>query len=217
MTRKAACQHQPVAAALCVDAGVQELNEMTIGRTDDPENPFCAAAFEAASLLGAGSRTPSGPADMAPRQKGRTHDRNRSARQISHFSLASKGPSTHGTEGMAFRGAQANMFDPFDLAWPKLASTLYLTAVGALFAAHIAGFHAIRDTFAAALAYCSRPIRSLAGHTFSLYLFHVPIITFLVAASPRPVGRWQTRCAILLLTPAAVSALARISEDRKDE
>jgi hypothetical protein len=99
MTRKAACQHQPVTAALCVDAGVQELNEMTIGRTDDPENPFCAAAFEAASLLGAGSRTPSGPADMAPRQKGRTHDRNRSARQISHFSLASKGPSTHGTEG----------------------------------------------------------------------------------------------------------------------
>jgi hypothetical protein len=92
MTRKAACQHQPVTAALCVDAGVQELNEMTIGRTDDPENPFCAAAFEAASLLGAGSRTPSGPADMAPRQKGRTHDRNRSARQISHFSLASKGP-----------------------------------------------------------------------------------------------------------------------------
>ena len=92
MTRGAACQDQPVTAALCVDAGVQELNEMTIGRTDDPENPFRAAAFEAASLLGAGSRTPSGPADMAPRHKGRTHDRNRPARQISHFSLASKGP-----------------------------------------------------------------------------------------------------------------------------
>jgi hypothetical protein len=100
MTRGAAGQHRPVTAALCVDAGVQELNEMTIGRSDDPENPFRAAAFEAASLFGAGSRTPSGPADMAPRQKGRTHDRNRPARQISHFSLASKGPSTHGTEGI---------------------------------------------------------------------------------------------------------------------
>ena len=47
-----------------VDAGVKELNEMTIGRTDDPENPFGAPALEAALLLGAGSRTPSGPADM---------------------------------------------------------------------------------------------------------------------------------------------------------
>jgi DDE family transposase len=73
---------------------VKELNEMTIGRTDDPKNPFCAAAFEVVSLLGSGSRTPSGPADMAPRRKGRTHDRNRHTRQISHFSLASKGPST---------------------------------------------------------------------------------------------------------------------------
>jgi hypothetical protein len=33
---------------LRVDAGMKELNEMTIGRTDDPENPFGAPAFEAA-------------------------------------------------------------------------------------------------------------------------------------------------------------------------
>ncbi len=42
---------------------------MTIGRTDDPQNPFRAMAFEAASLFGSGSRTPSGPAVMAPRQQ----------------------------------------------------------------------------------------------------------------------------------------------------
>ncbi len=29
-----------------VDAGMKELNEMTIGRTDDPENPFGAQAFK---------------------------------------------------------------------------------------------------------------------------------------------------------------------------
>jgi hypothetical protein len=52
-----------------VAAGMKELNEMTIGRTDDPENPFCAMAFEAASLFGIGSRTPSGPAVMAPHQQ----------------------------------------------------------------------------------------------------------------------------------------------------
>jgi hypothetical protein len=48
-----------------VDAGVKELNEMTIGRTDDPENPFGAQAFEAARVFGTGSRTPSGPAVMS--------------------------------------------------------------------------------------------------------------------------------------------------------
>ena len=42
---------------------------MTIGRTDDPENPVSVPAFEAAKLFGTGSRTPSGPADMVPRQQ----------------------------------------------------------------------------------------------------------------------------------------------------
>jgi hypothetical protein len=48
---------------------MKELNEMTIGRTDDPENPLSVPAFEVAKLFGAGSRIPSGPADMVPRQQ----------------------------------------------------------------------------------------------------------------------------------------------------
>jgi hypothetical protein len=48
---------------------MKELNEMTIGRTDDPENPISVPAFEAAKLFGAGSRIPSGPADMVPRRQ----------------------------------------------------------------------------------------------------------------------------------------------------
>src|SRR5271156_3419467 len=48
---------------------MKELNEMTIGRTDDPKNPISVPAFEAAKLFGSGSRNPSGPADMVPRQK----------------------------------------------------------------------------------------------------------------------------------------------------
>src|SRR5215469_7102535 len=68
---------------------------MTIGRTEDPVNPLGATAYEAASVFGSGSRIPSGPAVTAPRRQGRTHDRNRLARQPSHFSLASEGPSTH--------------------------------------------------------------------------------------------------------------------------
>jgi hypothetical protein len=33
-------------------AGVTELNEVTIGRIDDPENPFCVTAIKVAFLLG---------------------------------------------------------------------------------------------------------------------------------------------------------------------
>src|SRR4051794_25696798 len=51
-----------------VDAGMKELNEMTIGRTDDPENPSRVTASKAATLFGTGSRTPSGPAVVMPRQ-----------------------------------------------------------------------------------------------------------------------------------------------------
>jgi hypothetical protein len=78
-----------------VDAGVKELNEMTIGRTDDPENLFGAPAFEAAEVFGFGSRIPSRPAVMEPRPQGRTHDRNRPARQNSHFSFCVRGGRPH--------------------------------------------------------------------------------------------------------------------------
>ena len=81
-----------------VDAGVKELNEMTIGRTDDPENPLRAMAFEAASLFGTGSRTPSGPAVMVPRQQAGHMIAIDTARQNLIFALASEGPSTQGTE-----------------------------------------------------------------------------------------------------------------------
>ena len=72
---------------------------MTIGRTDDPENPLRATAFKAASLFGTGSRTPSGPAVMAPRQQAGHMIAIDPPVRLLIFSLASKGPSTHGTEG----------------------------------------------------------------------------------------------------------------------
>lgn len=50
-------------------AGVEELNEMTIGRTDDPGNPSHAPAVQAALVFASGSRNPSGPAASVPRQQ----------------------------------------------------------------------------------------------------------------------------------------------------
>ncbi len=69
MTRATAGRQSSKTARTRVDAGVKELNEMTIGRTDDPENPFGAKAFKAAFMFGLGSRTPSGPAAVMPRNR----------------------------------------------------------------------------------------------------------------------------------------------------
>jgi len=94
MTRATAGRQSSKTARTRVDAGVKELNEMTIGRTDDPDNPFRTTAFEAALLLGAGSRTPSGPAVMMPRQQAGHMIAIDPPVRILIEALESKGPST---------------------------------------------------------------------------------------------------------------------------
>jgi hypothetical protein len=83
-----------------VDAGVEELNEMTIGRTHDPENPLSVPAFEAAKVFGTGSRTPSGPADVVPRQQAGHMIAIDPLVRILFEALASEGPSTHDAKGI---------------------------------------------------------------------------------------------------------------------
>src|SRR5271170_5119928 len=95
MTRATAGRQSSKTARTRVDAGVKELNEMTIGRTDDPENPFGAQAFEAAFMFGLGSRTPSGPAAVLPRQQAGHMIAIDPPVRILIYSLASEGPSTH--------------------------------------------------------------------------------------------------------------------------
>ena len=67
-----------------VDAGMKELNEMTIGRTDDPENPFGARLSKPPQCLGLDRGPHLGQRSRAA-STGRTHDRNRPARQTSHL------------------------------------------------------------------------------------------------------------------------------------
>ena len=94
MTRGAGCRHRRSPPEPRVDAGMKELNEMTIGRTDDPENPF-GAGFRSRLFVWDWIADPIWASGHDAASTGRTHDRNRPARQNSHFSLASEGPSTH--------------------------------------------------------------------------------------------------------------------------
>ncbi len=103
MTRATAGRQSSKTARTRVDAGVKELNEMmTIGRTDDPENPFGAQAFKAAFVFGFGSRTPSGPATVLPRQQAGHMIAIDPPVRILIFSLASEGPSTHAPRRLRF-------------------------------------------------------------------------------------------------------------------
>jgi len=98
MTRVAEAGVRRLPPEACVDAGMKELNEMTIGRTDDPENPPDSPAFEAATLFGTGSRTPSGPAVMTPRQQAGHMIALDLPVRILVEALAFEGPSTHESE-----------------------------------------------------------------------------------------------------------------------
>jgi len=87
--------------------------------------------------------------------------------------------------------------------------------VGGLFALHLLGFCAVPAPFASLLLRCERPIRWIAGATFTLYLFHVPLLHAVVALAPWPAGTWPTRALVFIGVPLLVLALAEVTERRK--
>ena len=107
------------------------------------------------------------------------------------------------------------MYDAFALDRARLGDYAQDYLVGLLFAAGLVGFASQPGTCAALLARLERPVRWLAGATFALYLFHLPLMRFLVAASPWDASAWATRAAVLLGVPLLVLALAEATERRK--
>lgn len=77
----------------------EELNEMTIGRNDDPENPISVPAFETVKLFGTGPRFPSGPADIVPHQQAEHMPAVDPLVKFLIHALEPKGPSTRARLG----------------------------------------------------------------------------------------------------------------------
>jgi peptidoglycan/LPS O-acetylase OafA/YrhL len=117
-----------------------------------------------------------------------------------------------GYEAWAYRhGRLVNPLQGF-LRRPELAQDY---VVGGLFAASLVAFRAISPTYTALLGRFARPIRWVAGASFSLYLFHLPVAQFLTTQLPCPPGSWTSRVTIIGGTLVIVFGLAEVTERRK--
>lgn len=78
------------------------------------------------------------------------------------------------------------------LAWVIRDSNISHDAVVALaFGLHLWGLNALAGAVPGWLAPLERPIRWLAGATFTIYLFHMPLSRFLLALLPAEPGPWS--------------------------
>lgn len=88
--------------------------------------------------------------------------------------------------------------------------------VGALFAFHLAGFVWASTAFSALLNPCRVQIRWLAGATFTIYLFHIPVAQFLSTIVPWSPADWRTRFAMFGGTLALMFVIAHFTERKKE-
>ncbi len=90
----------------------------------------------------------------------------------------------------------------------------YLLAL--LIGAHFLGLRCIAHRFAVVLQGAARPIRTAAGLTFSIYLYHLPLVflaAIVLADMPRGGGRFAVIVALVLLV---IAPLGLLTEQRKE-
>lgn len=104
-------------------------------------------------------------------------------------------------------------FAPDLLMMPQITDR-YVT--GILVAIHLVGFSVIGAAFIRPLAALATPIRWLAGATFTIYLFHLPLAQLLASIVPWPPEAWQTRLVMLGGSLLIMLAIAEFTERRKD-
>lgn len=88
--------------------------------------------------------------------------------------------------------------------------------VAAVFVAHIVGFNASARWLTPLLSRIAVPVRWLAGASFSLYLLHYPIVTFLFACMPWPGEDPRSRFIGFACTLAFVFLVASFTERQKN-
>jgi peptidoglycan/LPS O-acetylase OafA/YrhL len=91
----------------------------------------------------------------------------------------------------------------------------YYYALGGLISLNFIGFSIMSQVISDFAARIAKPVRWLAGATFTFYLMHVPVAVMLVAISPWPPQSSITRIIVLGGTILVVLLLAELGERRK--
>ncbi len=99
------------------------------------------------------------------------------------------------------------------LHWSDEFAISYLYAV--LIAMNFIAVHSLSAVFERGLRPMARPIRSLAGLTFSIYLFHYPLLQFFSACYGREVSDTPSQVLLLVSTLVAIAALGAVTERKK--
>ncbi|PPQ28432.1 hypothetical protein CCS01_24150 [Rhodopila globiformis] len=108
------------------------------------------------------------------------------------------------------------IYQPLELTLADMHSYLHYLLLSLMVGINILGLHLASDALLPVARRIGRPIGWLAGASFSLYLFHMPLIIFVAEVSPWPVTAWPTRTMVFIGVPLAALALAEITERRKD-
>lgn len=88
-------------------------------------------------------------------------------------------------------------------------------AVGALFIFHLVGFRRVEHQFTTFLHGCENPIRWTAGMTFSLYLYHYPLLAFLGLALPGTPSNMIHRVGMICIPLLVIAGIAQVTERKK--
>lgn len=97
----------------------------------------------------------------------------------------------------------------------KRATLLQDYVVGAAFALHVLGVNAAAPILARVMTALAGPARWLAGRSFSLYVIHYPVLTFLFACMPWPNTDARSRTFAFVGTLVCVAAFAACTEQKK--
>lgn len=99
------------------------------------------------------------------------------------------------------------------MAFSKFFITDYLLAL--IIAANFIGFRAVAHRFAAVLRPCEKPVRWLAGYTFSLYILHQPLLQFYAAVfDGDPHGR-LFYAQVMLATLLTIVVIGHFTEHKR--
>ncbi len=101
-----------------------------------------------------------------------------------------------------------------DLVWSNEFIAAY--CIGSLVACNFIGFHALSGKLAPHLVRFDRLIRDWAGYTFSIYLFHYPLLQFFKAVLPLDAQSPLSVALLFTVTILACRLLGDVTEQRKD-